>query len=84
MTSLTQIGIRNVSSTTRDYAHAISTNSTIISVRQASRLSTTGVLERIPAGKRYYVAIVIDGFDPSIALGTETPSYRQVPLLRGH
>jgi agmatinase len=64
VTSLTQIGIRNVSSTGRDYAHAISTNSTIISVRQASRLSTTGVLERIPAGKRYYVGIAIDGFNP--------------------
>ena len=65
VTSLTQIGIGNVSSTAREGCeHAISTNSTIISVRQASRLSTTGVLERIPAGKRYYVGIAIDGFNP--------------------
>jgi len=84
VTSLTQIGIRNVSSTGRDYAHAISTNSTIISVRQASRLSTAGVLERMRADERDYLAIVIDAFDPSITLGTETPSHTRVPLLRGH
>jgi hypothetical protein len=39
---------------------------------------------RVRADERDYLATVIDGFDPSIALGTETPSYRQVPLLRGH
>jgi agmatinase len=33
------------------------------------------VLERIPAGKRCYLSIDIDGFDPSIALGTGTPSH---------
>jgi len=33
------------------------------------------VLERIPKGKRYYVTIDIDGFDPSIAPGTGTPSH---------
>ncbi len=33
------------------------------------------MLDRIPAGKRYYVTIDIDGFDPSIAPGTGTPSH---------
>jgi agmatinase len=33
------------------------------------------VLARIPAGKRYYLTIDIDGFDPSIAAGTGTPSH---------
>jgi agmatinase len=29
----------------------------------------------VPAGARYYVTIDIDGFDPSIAPGTGTPSH---------
>jgi agmatinase len=33
------------------------------------------MLARIPAGERYYVTIDIDGFDPSIAAGTGTPSH---------
>ena len=33
------------------------------------------MLARIPAGARYYVTIDIDGFDPSIAAGTGTPSH---------
>jgi hypothetical protein len=36
------------------------------------------------ADERDYLAIVIDAFDPSITLGTETPSHTRVPLLRGH
>jgi len=76
VTGLTQIGIRNVSSTAREgYEDARSRGSTILSVRQARRLGVDGVLERIPAGARYYVTIDIDGFDPSIAPGTGTPSH---------
>ena len=33
------------------------------------------MLARIPVGERYYVTIDIDGFDPSIAAGTGTPSH---------
>ena len=74
VTGFTQIGIRNVSSTTREgYEDARSRNSTIISVRKARQLGTHGVLNCIPANKRYYVTIDIDGFDPSIAPGTGTP-----------
>ena len=90
VTGLTQIGIRNVSSTAREgYEDAISRGATIISVRQARRLGTAGVLERIPARKRYYVTIDIDGFDPSIAPGTGTPShggflyYEVMEILQG-
>ncbi len=49
--------------------------SDILSVRQIRKLGTQAVLERIPAGVRYYVTIDIDGFDPSIAPGTGTPSH---------
>lgn len=49
--------------------------SDILSVRQVRTLGVAAVLERIPAGKRYYLTIDIDGFDPSIAPGTGTPSH---------
>jgi len=76
VTGLTQIGIRNVSSTARDgYEAARSMGSDILSVRQFRKLGAEAVLDRIPKGARYYVTIDIDGFDPSIAPGTGTPSH---------
>lgn len=76
VSGISQIGIRNVSSTAREgYEVARSMGCDIISVRQARALGTDGLLERVPAGARYYVTIDIDGFDPSIAPGTGTPSH---------
>ena len=76
VTGLSQIGIRNVSSTARDgYEDARRMGSDIQSVRQFRALGPEGMLARIPAGERYYVTIDIDGFDPSIAAGTGTPSH---------
>jgi agmatinase len=76
VTGLTQLGIRNVSSTAREgYEEARRRGSTIRSVRQCRRLGTDGVLALIPPGVRYYVTLDIDGFDPSIAPGTGTPSH---------
>jgi agmatinase len=73
---LSQIGIRNVSSTAREgYEDARRMGSDILSVRQFRKLGVDQVLARIPAGRRYYVTIDIDGFDPSIAPGTGTPSH---------
>lgn len=90
VTGLTQIGIRNVSSTAKEgYDDARRMGSDIISVRQARALGIDGVLARIPEGARYYVTIDIDGFDPSIAAGTGTPShggflyYEGLELLAG-
>ncbi|MBL6781653.1 MAG: agmatinase [Alphaproteobacteria bacterium] len=75
VTGLSQIGIRNVSSTARDgYADARSMGSDILSVRQFRALGVDQVLSRIPSG-RVYITIDIDGFDPSIAPGTGTPSH---------
>ena len=80
VTGLTQLGIRNVSSTAREgYEDARRMGCDILSVRQFRKLGTDGVLERIPAGRRYYVTIDIDGFDPSIAPGTGTPSHGGFP-----
>jgi agmatinase len=76
VSGLTQIGIRNVSSTARDgYEAARGMGSDILSVRQARALGVAGLLARIPAGERYYLTIDIDAFDPSIAPGTGTPSH---------
>ena len=46
-----------------------------MSVRQVRKLGVDGVLDRIPQGKNYYITIDVDGFDPSIAPGTGTPSH---------
>ncbi len=76
VTGLTQVGIRNVSSTAKEgYEDARAMGSDIISVRQARQMGTRGVLEHIPAGARVYVTIDIDAFCPSIAPGTGTPSH---------
>ena len=76
VTGLTQLGIRNVSSTSREgYEDARRMGSTIRSVRQCRALGTAGMLDLVPAGERYYVTIDIDAFDPSIAPGTGTPSH---------
>ena len=76
VTGLTQIGIRNVSSTAKEgYDEARAMGSDILSVRHLRKLGVEGVLERIPEGKRYYLTIDIDAFDPSIAPGTGTPSH---------
>ncbi len=76
VTGLSQIGIRNVSSTARQgYEDARAMGSDILSVRQFRKLGVEGVLDRIPKGVRYYVTVDIDGFDPSIAAGTGTPSH---------
>ena len=76
VTGLTQVGIRNVSSTAREgYEDARAMGSTILSVRQARALGPEGVIANIPSGARVYVTIDIDAFGPSIAPGTGTPSH---------
>lgn len=90
VTGLTQVGIRNVSSTARDgYEAARAMGADILSVRQARALGAQGVVDRIPKGARVYVTIDIDGFCPSIAPGTGTPShggflyYEVLEMLQG-
>ncbi len=76
VTGMTQMGIRNVSSSNRsDYDAARDSGSRILSVRDVRALGVAGVLEQIPVVPHYYVTIDIDGFDPSIAPGTGTPSH---------
>ena len=73
---MTQMGIRNVSSSNRqDYDDARAAGSEVLSVRDVRKLGVEGVLDRIPDGIAYYITVDIDGFDPSIAPGTGTPSH---------
>jgi agmatinase len=87
---ISHLGIRNVSSTAREgYEAARRNKSSILSVRQVRAMGVEKVLATIPAGLRYYITIDIDGFDPSIASGTGTPShggflyYEVMEILQG-
>ena len=76
ISGLTQIGIRNVSSTAKEgYDDARRMGSDILSVRQFRSMGVDAVLKRIPQDTNYYLSIDIDAFDPSIAPGTGTPSH---------
>ena len=90
ITGMTQLGIRNVSSSNRsDYDAARQAGSTILSIRQMREMGNEKILAKIPQGKNYYITIDIDGFDPSIAPGTGTPShggflyYEVLELIQG-
>ena len=76
VTGLSQIGIRNVSSTAKEgYDEARTRGSDIISVRQQRDLGAIETIKRIGLSERVYVTIDIDAFCPSIAPGTGTPSH---------
>ncbi|MEL7098611.1 MAG: agmatinase [Pseudomonadota bacterium] len=76
VTGLTQVGIRNVSSTAREgYVDARAMGSDILSVRQARNLGPHNTAARLPMGAKVYITIDIDAFCPSIAPGTGTPSH---------
>ena len=76
VSGLTQVGIRNVSSTAREgYEDARARGSDILSVRQMRALGPLATAARLPQGTPVYITIDIDAFCPSIAPGTGTPSH---------
>ena len=76
ITGLTQVGIRNVSSTAKEgYDAARAMGSDILSVRQSRALGAEALAARLPQGAAIYITIDIDAFCPSIAAGTGTPSH---------
>ena len=76
VTGLSQFGIRTVSSTAKEgYDDARARGSDILSVRQIRALGVEAVAARVPRDVDLYLTIDIDGFDPSIAPGTGTPSH---------
>ena len=76
VTGLTQLGIRNVSSTAKEgYEAAQAMGSDIISVRQARALGPSSLVARLPKAAALYITIDLDAFCPSIAAGTGTPGH---------
>ncbi|CUH80472.1 agmatinase [Tropicibacter naphthalenivorans] len=76
VSGLTQLGIRNVSSTAKEgYDDARARGSDILSVRQVRALGPEATAARLPKGAPVYITIDIDAFCPSIAPGTGTPSH---------
>lgn len=73
---LTQVGIRNVSSTAKEgYDDARKMGSQIFSVRQYREVGTDKIASYLPKDMPVYITIDIDAFCPSIAPGTGTPSH---------
>ena len=77
VTGLTQLGIRNVSSTAREgYEDARADGlGHFVACGRCGSSGRRRCSSGFPPGVRYYVTIDIDGFDPSIAPGTGTPSH---------
>lgn len=74
--SLLQLGIRGVSSTAKSgFEDARRMGSNILSVRQVRQQGARAVAALVPQDSFVYLSIDIDGFDPSIAHGTGTPSH---------
>jgi agmatinase len=71
-----QLGIRGVSSTAKNgFDDAKRMGSTILSVRKVREIGVEAVAQMIPSDSLIYISIDIDGLDPSIAIGTGTPSH---------
>jgi len=72
---MVQIGIRGLGSSRHsDFDDARAYGSTIITAKQANRMTAEEILDKIPSGRQYYVTIDIDGYDLSIAPGVGSPS----------
>ena len=86
---MTHLGIRHLRTSETDHAAARARGNQIITREQIRREGVDGVLARLPAMEHIYISIDIDGFDPSIAPGTTSPSpdgvlyHEFLALMRG-
>lgn len=70
-----QIGLRGLGSSKReDYQDAKKYGSTLITSKDVHENGTEWVLDKIPAGGKYFLSLDIDGYDISIAPGVGSPS----------
>ena len=68
------VGVRGIKSTDQEYRESLSHGNLIVSADQVHDQGVASVLESLPAELgNYYLSIDIDGLDPSIAPGTESP-----------
>jgi agmatinase len=83
VTGLTQVGIRNVSSTSKEgYEDAKAMNSDILSVRQTRKIGPKNLVGRIPKDSNVYVTIDIDAFCPFHCTWNWYTKSRRFSLLR--
>jgi agmatinase len=83
------IGVRGIKSTDREYRESLDHGNLIFPMERIHEDGVASIVQEIGALGKYYVSLDIDGLDPSIAPGTESPeadglSFRQAKqLLRG-
>jgi agmatinase len=83
------IGVRGIKSTDREYRESLAHGNLVFSMERVHQDGISNIVQEIGALGNYYVSLDIDGLDPSIAPGTESPeadglSFRQAKqLLRG-
>jgi agmatinase len=86
---MTHYGIRDMRSREDDYAEATRRGSRIFTREEIRDDGTKAILEKLPELGNVYVTVDVDGFDPSIAPGTGSPTvdgllYHEVrSLLQG-
>src|SRR5690606_31809124 len=65
------VGIRGVGSARREDVEAtLARGNAIVTAREVHERGAAAALERVPEGGRYYLAVDVDGFDPSVVPGT--------------
>ena len=72
---IVQIGLRGIGSSRRqDFEDAEAYGAVLIPSKEVHRIGPDGVVAKIPAAKKYFISIDIDGYDISIAPGVGSPS----------
>lgn len=83
------VGVRGIKSTDREYRETLEHGNQVFPMERVHNEGISAVVEEIGDLGNYYVSLDIDGLDPSIAPGTESPeadglSFHQAKqLLRG-
>jgi agmatinase len=86
---MAHFGIRDLRSREGDFAEATRLGSTIVTREEIREAGIKAVLDKLPQMGNVYITIDVDGFDPSIAPGTGSPTvdgllYHEVrALLQG-
>lgn len=80
------VGVRGIKSTDREYREAVADGHLVFSNYAVFETGVEAIADQLPELGSYYVSIDIDGLDPSIAPGTESPeaeglTYTQVKKL---
>lgn len=68
------VGVRGIKSTDQEYRESLSHGNLVVSADQVHEQGVASALQTLPANLgNFYLSIDIDGLDPSIAPGTESP-----------